>query len=59
MVALRRALGQLLLLTGFALARSSTGNKVLVILDPKVEQKDYSVFFRGLTSAGYQARIFR
>jgi len=33
-----------------AFARSSTGNKVLVVLEPKLSRDDYSVFFNNLES---------
>jgi hypothetical protein len=41
-------LGTLLSLAAYALARSSTGSSVLVILEPKLKQADYSLFFDGL-----------
>ena len=41
-------LGTLLSLAAAALARSSTGSSVLVILEPKLKQDDYSLFFGGL-----------
>ena len=33
------------------MGRSSTGSKVLVILEPKLDQADYSLFFGGLRGA--------
>ncbi|QRW00899.1 oligosaccharyltransferase complex subunit [Ceratobasidium sp. AG-Ba] len=35
-------------------AVSSTGNSVLVILEPKLKQEDYSTFFNGLKKRGYK-----
>jgi oligosaccharyltransferase complex subunit beta len=29
-------------------AKSSTGDSVLVVLDPKLDKKDFSIFFGGL-----------
>ncbi|KAH7107227.1 Dolichyl-diphosphooligosaccharide-protein glycosyltransferase 48kDa subunit [Auriculariales sp. MPI-PUGE-AT-0066] len=37
-----------------AFARSSTGSKVLVVLEPKVSRDDYSNFFSKLESRGYE-----
>ncbi|KAF8749970.1 Dolichyl-diphosphooligosaccharide--protein glycosyltransferase 48 kDa subunit [Rhizoctonia solani] len=34
-------------------AISSTGNSVLVVLDPKLKRDDYSAFFNGLKKRGY------
>ncbi|KAG8758548.1 oligosaccharyl transferase glycoprotein complex, beta subunit [Ceratobasidium sp. 428] len=34
-------------------AISSTGNSVLVILEPKLKREDYSIFFNGLKKRGY------
>jgi hypothetical protein len=34
----------------YVAALSSTGNSVLVILDPKLKREDYSTFFNGLKS---------
>lgn len=31
-------------------ALSSTGNSVLVLLEPKLKREDYSTFFKGLES---------
>jgi oligosaccharyltransferase complex subunit beta len=52
MVALRlwALLAQLLALTALAIGRSSTGDSVLVVLDPSLKQEDYSLFFSGLKS---------
>jgi len=35
-------------------ARSSTGSKVLVVLEPQLSRDDYSTFFSGLESRGYE-----
>ncbi|KAB5592117.1 Oligosaccharyltransferase complex subunit beta [Ceratobasidium theobromae] len=37
----------------YVAAISSTGNSVLVILDPKLKRDDYSTFFNGLKKRGY------
>ena len=42
------ALVSLLVLSLGAVGRSSTGPKVLVVLEPKLDQADYSLFFDGL-----------
>jgi len=42
------ALISFLALAGNALARSSTGDSVLVVLDPSLKREDYSKFFGGL-----------
>ena len=36
-----------------AVARSSTGDSVLVVLDPTLDKTNYSVFFDGLTQRGF------
>jgi oligosaccharyltransferase complex subunit beta len=52
MVALRlwALLAQLLALAALSIGRSSTGDSVLVVLDPSLKQEDYSLFFNGLKS---------
>lgn len=40
----------LLLLVTTVLAKSSTGDKVLVLLDPSLDSANYSIFFNGLES---------
>ena len=50
MLFLRSALVSCLALLGSVLAKSSTGDKVLVLLDPSLDKADYSVFFNGLES---------
>ncbi|KAF8589687.1 Dolichyl-diphosphooligosaccharide-protein glycosyltransferase [Ramaria rubella] len=47
-------LGSLLSLVAATTARSSTGPSVLVILEPKLEQADFSLFFGGLRERGYE-----
>lgn len=37
-----------------ALARSSTGDKVLVVMEPGLKAEDYSLFFNNLRSRGYE-----
>ncbi|CAE6533971.1 unnamed protein product [Rhizoctonia solani] len=37
----------------YVAAISSTGNSVLVVLDPKLKREDYSTFFDGLKKRGY------
>lgn len=37
-----------------ACAKSSTGDSVLVVLEPGLKQEDYSDFFGGLTKSGYK-----
>ncbi|KAI0692223.1 Dolichyl-diphosphooligosaccharide--protein glycosyltransferase subunit WBP1 [Cytidiella melzeri] len=47
---------RLLALLGLALsvcAKSSTGNSVLVLLEPSLDKANYSIFFNGLTESGY------
>lgn len=34
-------------------ARSSTGDSVLVVLEPTLDKDSYSLFFNGLTDKGY------
>ncbi|KAI0345045.1 Dolichyl-diphosphooligosaccharide-protein glycosyltransferase 48kDa subunit [Trametopsis cervina] len=36
-----------------ACAKSSTGNSVLVVLEPSLDKANYSTFFNGLTEKGY------
>jgi hypothetical protein len=45
---LLRAIGAVLALAAGTLAVSSTGSKVLVIFEQKLQQEDYSLFFSGL-----------
>ncbi|KAG8858498.1 oligosaccharyl transferase glycoprotein complex, beta subunit [Tulasnella sp. 330] len=53
-------LGSLLLLLGAALsplaaiAQSSTGNSVLVVLEPELKKEDYSILFKSLEARGYE-----
>lgn len=44
------ALAYSLALLSCALAQSSSGNKVLVLLDPALEKENYSIFFSALES---------
>ena len=48
---LRTLLFPLLALTSFVLARSSTGDSVLVLLDPSLKRENFSIFFGDLESA--------
>ena len=43
---------------GLLQAKSSTGDSVLVILDSKLNQSDYSLFFSGLESTCEQGFAF-
>ncbi|KAL4243900.1 Dolichyl-diphosphooligosaccharide--protein glycosyltransferase subunit WBP1 [Abortiporus biennis] len=40
-------------ITSLVSAKSSTGDSVLVLLDPKLEQDNFSIFFNGLREKGY------
>ncbi|KAI1791499.1 dolichyl-diphosphooligosaccharide-protein glycosyltransferase [Ganoderma leucocontextum] len=51
---LRTLLFPLLALTSFALARSSTGDSVLVLLDPSLKRENFSIFFGDLEKKGYK-----
>ncbi|KAI0093813.1 Dolichyl-diphosphooligosaccharide--protein glycosyltransferase subunit WBP1 [Irpex rosettiformis] len=47
----------LLALLGLAIsacAKSSTGNSVLVLLEPSLDKANFSTFFNGLTESGYE-----
>ncbi|KAI0648379.1 Dolichyl-diphosphooligosaccharide-protein glycosyltransferase subunit [Trametes meyenii] len=39
---------------GFAFARSSTGDSVLVLLDPSLKRENFSIFFGDLEKQGYK-----
>ncbi|KZS98780.1 Dolichyl-diphosphooligosaccharide-protein glycosyltransferase [Sistotremastrum niveocremeum HHB9708] len=41
------------LLVGLSAATSSAGNSVLVVLEPKLSREQFSIFFDGLESKGY------
>ena len=41
-------------LAASAFAKSSTGDSVLVVLDPTLDKANYSTFFDGLKKNGYQ-----
>lgn len=47
---LKSALVSCLALLSSVLAQSSSGDKVLVLLDPSLDKANYSVFFNGLES---------
>lgn len=47
---LRSALVSCLALLASVLAKSSSGDKVLVLLDPSLDKANYSIFFNGLES---------
>ncbi|KAI0713611.1 dolichyl-diphosphooligosaccharide-protein glycosyltransferase [Earliella scabrosa] len=51
---LRKLLLPVLALASFALARSSTGDSVLVLLDPSLKKENFSIFFGDLEKQGYQ-----
>ncbi|KAI0700549.1 dolichyl-diphosphooligosaccharide-protein glycosyltransferase [Cerioporus squamosus] len=51
---LRRLLLPVLALASLALARSSTGDSVLVLLDPSLKKENFSIFFGDLEKKGYQ-----
>ena len=40
-------------LAATVVAKSSTGDSVLVVLDPSLDKAGYSTFFQGLTDKGY------
>ncbi|KAG8217186.1 Dolichyl-diphosphooligosaccharide--protein glycosyltransferase subunit WBP1 [Butyriboletus roseoflavus] len=50
---LRSALVSCLALLSCALAKSSSGDKVLVLLDPHLDKANYSIFFNSLEKRGY------
>ncbi|KAF9223932.1 hypothetical protein BS17DRAFT_733825 [Gyrodon lividus] len=50
---LRSALVLFLVLVGKVLAKSSSGDAVLVLLDPSLDSANYSIFFNGLEKRGY------
>lgn len=47
---LRSALVSCLALLASVLAKSSSGDNVLVLLDPSLDKANYSIFFNGLES---------
>ena len=47
---LRKLLLPVLALASLALARSSTGDSVLVVLDPSLKKDNFSIFFGDLES---------
>ncbi|KAL1947248.1 hypothetical protein VTO73DRAFT_14209 [Trametes versicolor] len=51
---LRGLLLPLVALAGFACARSSTGDSVLVLLDPSLKRDNFSIFFGDLEKQGYK-----
>ncbi|CDO71858.1 hypothetical protein BN946_scf184940.g5 [Trametes cinnabarina] len=51
---LRTLLLPLVALAGFAVARSSTGDSVLVLMDPSLNRDNFSVFFGDLENQGYK-----
>lgn len=50
---LSSALVTLLALTKLSFASSSSGDSVLVVLDPSLDRENYSIFFSGLEKRGY------
>ncbi|KAL0947621.1 hypothetical protein HGRIS_013710 [Hohenbuehelia grisea] len=54
MVSLRAVLWPLLALAGLASAKSSSGDNVLVILEPALDKSNFSIFFDGLKERGYK-----
>ncbi|KAF9228804.1 Dolichyl-diphosphooligosaccharide-protein glycosyltransferase 48kDa subunit [Gyrodon lividus] len=50
---LRSALVSFLVLAAKVLAKSSSGDAVLVLLDPSLDRANYSIFFSGLEKRGY------
>ncbi|KAG9318109.1 Dolichyl-diphosphooligosaccharide--protein glycosyltransferase subunit WBP1 [Chiua virens] len=50
---LRSALVSCLAVIASALAKSSSGDKVLVLLDPSLDRENYSIFFNSLEKRGY------
>jgi len=53
MVALWSLLLPLISLAGLINAKSSSGDSVLVVLEPNLQKEDYSIFFTSLTERGY------
>ncbi|TBU26101.1 dolichyl-diphosphooligosaccharide-protein glycosyltransferase [Dichomitus squalens] len=51
---LRTLLFPLVALTSLALARSSTGDTVLVLLEPSLKKENFSIFFGDLEKKGYK-----
>ncbi|KAI0781447.1 Dolichyl-diphosphooligosaccharide-protein glycosyltransferase subunit [Trametes elegans] len=51
---LRGLLLPLVALASFAFARSSTGDSVLVLLDPSLKRENFSIFFGDLEKQGYK-----
>ncbi|KAI0628746.1 Dolichyl-diphosphooligosaccharide-protein glycosyltransferase subunit [Trametes polyzona] len=51
---LRGLLLPLVALVGFTFARSSTGDSVLVLLDPSLKRDNFSIFFGDLEKQGYK-----
>ncbi|KAH7890052.1 Dolichyl-diphosphooligosaccharide--protein glycosyltransferase subunit WBP1 [Phlebopus sp. FC_14] len=47
------ALASLFVLSTNVLAKSSSGDSVLVLLDPSLQKENYSIFFSGLEERGY------
>ncbi|KDQ59693.1 hypothetical protein JAAARDRAFT_175179 [Jaapia argillacea MUCL 33604] len=54
MVSICSLLVSLLSLALLSLAKSSTGDSVLVVLEPTLDQANFSVFFDGLKKKGYE-----
>ncbi|KII89351.1 hypothetical protein PLICRDRAFT_109161 [Plicaturopsis crispa FD-325 SS-3] len=53
MFSLRTICFSVLALAGLMDAKSSSGDSVLVVLEPKLKKDDYSLFFSGLEDQGY------
>ncbi|KAI0806816.1 dolichyl-diphosphooligosaccharide-protein glycosyltransferase [Fomes fomentarius] len=51
---LRKLAATVVLLASLALAKSSTGDTVLVLLDPSLKKENFSIFFGDLEKKGYQ-----
>lgn len=59
MVALWGLLAHLVALAAMVSAKSSTGDSVLVVLEPSLKREDYSMFFGGLESTWRRLRADR
>ncbi|KIM87409.1 hypothetical protein PILCRDRAFT_275831 [Piloderma croceum F 1598] len=53
MVAFLSLLLPLISLAGLINAKSSSGDSVLIVLEPNLQKEDYSIFFTSLTERGY------
>jgi len=54
MVSIRSLVSAIVALGALCAAKSSTGNKVLVVIEPALNKQDYFTFFSGLEARGYE-----